>query len=237
MIGKTNSTVTNIIEYIPVPPSSEYQTIEYLESDGQTYINTLLKAHSNMSAELKFQFTTVPNDGCLVGCRHTNQQQDIGKSRLYFYHYFQGHKLGYGMYLGKGSAEKDKIYHVRTRLDQGHQYQYVNDVLTYEGYDSYYINDHETFYIFALNDGDTPVTTDVNQITRDITFYTKAKLYYLKIWDGEKLVRSYVAARRLSDGELGLYDLIERVFYTNSGKGSFKGGQDIDLIISNNGKV
>lgn len=237
MIGKTNATEINIIEYVQDIPS-EYQPVEYLKSDGKSYINTLLHSHSNMSAELKFEFTKVPNDGCLVGCRHTNQQEGVDKNRLYFYHYFQGHKLGYGMYLGKGTAVANKIYHVKTRLDQGHQYMYVNGTLAYEGFDSHYIkNNKECFYIFALNDGDNPVTTEALQLNRAITFYTQAKLYYLKIWDGDLLVRYLVPVRHIETEEPGLYDLVGQRFYGNSGSGKFTTGQDISLIISNNGKV
>ena len=238
MVGKTNSVLPEIIDFIKSIPTKEYQALEYLESDGLSYIDTKLRSHSNMTAELKFEFTTVPKDGCLVGCRHTSQQQGEGKSRLYFYHYYQGHKLGYGMYLGKGTAEKGKIYHVKTRLDQGHQYMYLDGSLAFEGFDDYYIDNIETFYIFALNDGNIPATTDEASLTRETTFYTQARLYFLKIWDEEKLVRNYIPVRRIEDNTLGLYDMLNRVFYTNSGTGNFIGGPDVNnIVISNNNKV
>jgi len=179
MIGKTNAQYASNIYFNGVP--SNYQIIEYIESDGQSYIDTLLKSHSNMSCELQFCFTTVPTDGCVIGARHTSQQQGEGKSRLYFYHYYNGHKLGYGMYLGHGTAYANTLYNIKTRLDVGHQYMYINGVLAFEGFDNYEIDNEETYYIFALNDGNAPATSDTYQLARSINFYTKAKLYYCKI--------------------------------------------------------
>jgi len=86
---------------------------------------------------------------------------------------------------------------------------YINDSLIYQGFDNIYINNEETFYIFALNDGNTPVTSDEILLSRAITFYTKAKLYYCKIWDEKTLVRYYIPVKRLEDDVLGLFDLIE----------------------------
>lgn len=51
------------------------------------------------------------------------------------------------------------------------------------------------------------------------------KLYYCKIWDANgNLARDFVPAKRSSDGVLGLYDLVNNVFYTNAGTGTFTAG-------------
>lgn len=231
MLGKTNATIFNYSTFESVP--TEYQILEYIKSDGLSYIDTLLKSHSNMSCELQFMFEVVPTDGCIIGARHTSQQSGEGKSRLYFYHYYNGHKLGYGMYLGKGQAEAGKVYNIKTRLDVGHQYMYINGTMAFEGFDDYYINNEETFYIFALNDGNAPSTTDLQSITRDITFYSKARLYYCKIWDGENLVRAFIPVID-PDGNVGVFDIIEQRFYNNSGSGKFEAGPNSVFNLSSN---
>jgi len=225
MIGKTNSMLIKKEIFTLLP--EDYQAVEFIESDGLSYIDTELKSHSNMSCELQFVFTTVPADGCIVGARHTAQQQGVGKSRLYFYHYYNGHKLGYGMYLGRGQATQNLLYNIRTRLDVGHQYMYINGELAFEGFDEYEINNEETFYIFALHDGDST------------TFYSKARLYYCKIWDGNNLVRQFIPTYRKSDNMIGLYDTINQCFHPNKGSGTFIKGNDADIkdIISNITKV
>ena len=47
------------------------------------------------------------------------------------------------------------------------------------------------------------------------------KVYYLKIYDGETLVRDYVPYIAKS-GECGLYDLVTKQFYGNDGDGTFE---------------
>jgi hypothetical protein len=50
------------------------------------------------------------------------------------------------------------------------------------------------------------------------------RLYSCKIYDNETLIRDYVPARSNSDNVLGLYDLVNDVFYTNAGTGTFIAG-------------
>lgn len=50
-----------------------------------------------------------------------------------------------------------------------------------------------------------------------------------KQWDKNgALVRNMVPCYRKSDGEIGMYDLVNRVFYTNAGTGSFGKGADVN---------
>lgn len=49
------------------------------------------------------------------------------------------------------------------------------------------------------------------------------KLYYCKIWDNGSLVRNFVPCKNTS-GILGLYDIVNNVFYTNAGTGTFTAG-------------
>lgn len=48
-----------------------------------------------------------------------------------------------------------------------------------------------------------------------------AKVYYLKIYDGETLVRDFIPFVT-QDGECGLYDNVTKQFYGNSGSGTFE---------------
>ena len=67
----------------------------------------------------------------------------------------------------------------------------------------------ENMYIFAGN---------INGPTR----YASMKLYYFKIYDvNNNLVRNYKPVRRKSDNVVGLYDKVEKKFYTNKGSGAF----------------
>ena len=50
---------------------------------------------------------------------------------------------------------------------------------------------------------------------------TKARVYYAKMYDGNNLIRDFVPAMRKSDGAVGLYDLLNDVFYPNANGGAF----------------
>ena len=54
------------------------------------------------------------------------------------------------------------------------------------------------------------------------------KVYRLKIYENDSLVREYVPSYRESDNEIGLYELVNKVFYPNNGTGSFNKGSDIE---------
>lgn len=56
--------------------------------------------------------------------------------------------------------------------------------------------------------------------------YSSMRLYSFKIYDGETLIRNYIPCYRKSDNEVGLYDVVNGVFYTNQGSGSFIAGNE-----------
>ena len=58
-------------------------------------------------------------------------------------------------------------------------------------------------------------------------FYGRCRIWEARISAGEDVIRHFVAARRESDSELGMYDLVNDVFYTNQGTGTIKGDEPV----------
>jgi hypothetical protein len=56
------------------------------------------------------------------------------------------------------------------------------------------------------------------------------QIKYCKIWDNQNLIRNFIPCYRKSDGVIGLYDLVEGKFYTNSGIGDFLKGESLKRI-------
>ena len=52
------------------------------------------------------------------------------------------------------------------------------------------------------------------------------KLYNLKIYNSGILIRHFIPAKRNKDNVIGMYDTINRAFYTNSGTGAFTAGPE-----------
>lgn len=55
-------------------------------------------------------------------------------------------------------------------------------------------------------------------------------VYYFKIYDDDVLVRDYVPVKRISDGAIGLYDKVNKLFYGNDGTGTFGAGPEVGYI-------
>ena len=56
----------------------------------------------------------------------------------------------------------------------------------------------------------------VDRAGRYTTFKSQLKIFYCKIWDNDVLVRDFIPAKKLSNNEIGLVDLLTNKFYGNS---------------------
>lgn len=61
--------------------------------------------------------------------------------------------------------------------------------------------------------------------------YSKLKMFYCKITKDNVLIRHFIPAQRKNDGVLGMYDLVENIFYTNRGTGEFIAGKEKEIGI------
>ena len=57
--------------------------------------------------------------------------------------------------------------------------------------------------------------------------FGKFRMYSARLWNASKLVAKFVPAMRLSDGAIGLYDVVRMTFYASSGTGSLTAGPAI----------
>lgn len=57
------------------------------------------------------------------------------------------------------------------------------------------------------------------------TQFTAGRIFRAKIWDDDVLIRDMIPAKRDADDALGMYDIVNDVFYTNDGTGTFIGGE------------
>lgn len=58
---------------------------------------------------------------------------------------------------------------------------------------------------------------------------SSGRIYGLILIKNDMLVRNMIPARRDSDGELGMYDMVNNIFYTNSGTGEFIDGPVVNM--------
>ena len=211
-------------EYKTLP--SEYQELEYIESTGTQYIDSGYIPTIDTTVRIKVTYgenavfgsesilwTTTPdpgNSGFIIA-GHTNMNDNVAPTEYVKYFKPDGDKIFYNASDSEPyEIEMTPTYSVITYKDN------TTEKITYqmEGNGSEY-----SAYIFARNTAGT------------VAEYSSRKLYYLKIYDGEQLVRDFIPCYRISDNVAGLYDLVENKFYTNDGTGEFIQGKFGEEII------
>lgn len=60
-----------------------------------------------------------------------------------------------------------------------------------------------------------------------------SRYYYYKIYQDNILIRNFVPCYRKLDNEIGMYDTVNGVFYTNQGTGTFIKGPDVNNYTAN----
>lgn len=58
-------------------------------------------------------------------------------------------------------------------------------------------------------------------------YHLNGKLYYVRFYNNGNIVEDFVPCYRKSDSVPGLYDIVNQIFYTNAGSGSFTVGRDV----------
>ena len=194
----------------PTVLPSGYTELEYIEShadgssDGQ-YIDTGIKSSSNVQVTADFQYTTVSNySHCgLFGGRGPGSGYS---GRLCFYYNNGGWRFDYN---NANFSIADSEYMSRQQLTLSNGTVTLSDGKTASGSGTF--TGSYNIYVFANN------TAGVVGECANI------KLWSFTISDGSAS-RSYVPAKRDSDGAIGLYDTIGGQFYANDGTGSFTAG-------------
>ena len=241
-ISATASTVYNAGKGISITKGSrkipvEYQEIEYIESDGSAIFDTGYLANPS----------TVIDMDCIVYESSKSDWQFLYGSRSSTYdtttifgfvvrHYQKGYVPELwipGEQLGTSSTFP---YNERTILKQN-----MNELTWYP------VSTGESVTITGTRNLPTSSTTFAVSGFKDGSVYTfgpKCRIYSLKISDVNGITRDYVPCYRISDGVVGLYDLINDTFRYSATSTAFisgpvvsdsGGSTDDELYINNTG--
>lgn len=184
----------------------EYQRVDYIESSGTQYINTNYIPNSNTKYELNIKFNELGIISYLISARSTNYRNDL--------YLATSNKLsvGYGNEYKNSNfiVQKDIKYNIVSDKNL----LYVNNNLVWTSTEQEFINTVKAV-VFARNYND------------EIGNFISAKLYSCKIYDNDTLVRNFIPCYRKADNEVGLYDIVNNVFYTNAGTGAFIYGGEV----------
>lgn len=121
---------------------------------------------------------------------------------------------GFKMYFSNtrtasAGGSKNTWYTIKSEVEDGLQKMYINGALKVTSNLAITTTYTQPLYLFAAN------------FHGGMYQGTAGRIKYLKAYKGEELVRHFIAAK--VDGICGLFDLVERKFYTNEGSGTITG--------------
>ena len=183
---------------------SGYTELAYIQSSGTQYIDTGFNPNQDTGITIDYEMVGTSNQ-YLFGCRGT--------------------KWGDAMFCCS-SLDGD------TTLQDQYGAEYKNTTVSakarrfFEKSKSITSVDGTEISSFSSQTFQTPVSLYLfaANFNGSITMKASEKLYSCKIYDNGTLIRDYVPCINAS-GEVGLYDLVGKQFYGNSGTGVFTGSE------------
>lgn len=196
------------------PSPVVYQDVEYIESTGTQYIDTGVIGDEQSGFEMKLYsnntFST-SGYGTMFGARMSSGSRQFVLSSY-------GTSSGGGQ-VRWGNSTTNNIYMAKQRVDtvslRGTTLTRPNGTTVTLTRPSAFTTP-SSLTVFALNENGNKIQ------------YGSLRLYYLKLYDGNTLIRDFVPCYRKSDSVAGLYDTVNSQFYTNGGTGSFTVGPDVN---------
>jgi len=193
-----------------------YTQLEYIESTGTQYIDTGIIPTNTMGLDIKFNKTSY-GDLVIMGVLYDSDMKaadlyvNIGTSyRIYLPFGEDWSTANYSVISGIAQDNTDYTVKINYMNDRN---RYVNDWPTLN-IDKTLTGATDTMYLFAGH--------SVPEHGPGWLFI--GRIYYLKITEGNQLVRNFIPARRNSDNALGMYDTVSGTFFTNAGTGTFTAG-------------
>lgn len=201
----------------PVLPS-EYQRLEYIESDGTSqYIDTGVSPASYLNSlriELDAQFTDISRTGYLLSSGYYNSTAANRKNILIgvlstdsTFRMLNGNQTS--QYVSLGAADTNRHLFV---IDQTSKYYKIyNNIKFTSTVSSSLVNN---IILFAKYDSDNSGSA--------INSFCSGRIYGCKIYNNGTLIKNLVPCFRKSDDEIGMYDLVSSAFLTNSGPEQYR---------------
>lgn len=207
-----------------LPP--ELQACEWLESDGNSYIDTGIEYSYSDIFETKLSF-----DNSIICDLFGNYEEKAGgNNRSAFVGYVENNKFAF--LLAQGGSQASSTIASSEIIIKADSiaykfYDFENNLLASRNWYNYDVTLGKTALIFGAKQNENINLAGVG-----------TRFYYWNIKDKINLISSYIKSGKTftdnketacPEGTPGMYDIINSVFYTNDGTGSFTAGPDITI--------
>ena len=197
------------------PPSrlpSEYQEVQYISTDNNSYIDTNFTITTGLKFNLDILLSTV-NEQYIFGAVYLGSP--VLRSHLACFNN-GGYQFGLGaredLWTNYFPTDNTR-YKIEASTISGDNYIKINNVLYVSGTYSYSFN--MRCYLGAT------YGLDMNKKFR-------GNIYSCQMYDeNEVLIRDFVPCYRKNDNKSGMYDLVNDVFYTSATSTDFDVGPDV----------
>lgn len=196
---------------------SGYQEVEWIRSDGNQYIDFDIYPTSLTEIDLVFQLTSISANKYMFGVGVSGQRKntmcfgimwnDPAKLQTTF---------GLTYYdIDIGNSDLNK----HTLVFNNSNHEVLLDGITKTTLSSIdFFHSYRSLTLFTISQSN--IIGNPNYSLPSIIFSCKVK-------ENGLLVRNFIPCYRKADNEIGLYDLVNGVFYTNQGTGTFAKGNDV----------
>lgn len=200
--------------------TAPYVDLDYIESDGASYIDTGIAPNANtkITARFKLASTAIINDAARQYVFGTYSIVDeTAESRVQFYYGGSDTDAASREFIGWGSGVNNVGYkYLNIVPDADTHTASLNGAFTLDGTQHFVLSNSvftapKSIYLFACNkDGVADYFSDGMRIEA------------VSIYDDGTLIARFVPKLRRADGAVGMYDEIGETFYENKGFGSFR---------------
>ena len=195
---------------------SEYQAVEYIQSSGTQYINTGYIAKKESGIEVEYSYVANGNAGISGIYQGSSPRTDT-------------------LFITTNSGQTSSNVFMASRgniVDTGENVSLNTKYITSINF----LNNNS----FILNGTSYGAVGTNDVVARNIILFgrdyngsyalSSSKIYKCTISEGSKIVRNLIPCYRKSDTTIGMYDVVNGVFYTNAGSGTFTKGNDINGV-------
>ena len=193
---------------------SGYTALEYIESTGTQYIDTGI-AKTSLVFKVEVDVSFADSTGRYLIGTSSSSPGYCGRATNGKF------ELNYSLRttMSSGVNERVKMEYFCT----GTQYGLT---VTKNGTSESLIVDSS--YSTGMN---TSFAIYANHTESSFSRILNGKIYLAKIFINNELKRDLIPARRDSDGEIGMYDMVSGTFFTNAGSGDFIAGPVVNLYL------
>lgn len=214
-----------IVPPVPTLPP-EYQKVEWLGAiDGMAgaYIDSGIIPYIGLNFETKFAQTTYPFDSqYVVDCTMFGLDEGSYESGFCMQLYNR-RGLGIQFHMGYSALDNHTFTGIIPDSDVFAVYKYedgncyINNSLVLTDNKFVPLSQDLSIYIFALNRNGVVSPGIVNNL----------RFEFLRLYDSNGDVAHFIPCYRKTDKVPGMYDIVRRQFFVNSGSGSFTVGPDV----------